>query len=288
MAFVSIFTAGDPVTFIYTPTAQAQVSGIVADFRGANNYRPNLIGDPYGDRDSTTSYFNRAAFAVPDPSQPFGNAGRNIVRGPNFWQVDFALQKHFRLPVGPNTRIEVRGEAFNLLNRVNFRPPVGNISATNFGSFTTHVRSAHHPARRPRQLLSVAARWNRVLVLVDTRQRFDAIRDAWDRPMSCWRGCCAHERGEGLGVLAAVRRSDECGRGAGGQRWTHVRLSQPCVRVPGESTDARSAFDVLVEMFDPRFVGFELDVFWASMAGLDPVTLHKESFGASSAAASEG
>jgi hypothetical protein len=137
VSFVSIFTAGDPVTFTYTPVAQAQVSGITSDFRGANNYRPNLSGDPIGDRDSTTSYFNRASFTIPDPSQPFGDAGRNTVRGPNFWQVDFALQKHFRLPVGPNTRIEVRGEAFNLLNRVNFRPPVGNISANNFGSFTT-------------------------------------------------------------------------------------------------------------------------------------------------------
>jgi hypothetical protein len=137
VAFVSIFTAGDPVTFTYSPVAQAQVSGIAADFRGANNYRPNVSGDPYGDRDSATSYFNRAAFTVPDPSQPFGNAGRNTVRGPNFWQVDFALAKRFQLPVGPNTRIEVRGEAFNLLNRVNFRPPVGNISANNFGSFTS-------------------------------------------------------------------------------------------------------------------------------------------------------
>jgi sugar phosphate isomerase/epimerase len=42
-----------------------------------------------------------------------------------------------------------------------------------------------------------------------------------------------------------------------------------------EVDGSRSAFDVLVEMFDPRFVGFELDVFWASMAGVDPVTLLK-------------
>jgi hypothetical protein len=76
--------------------AQAQVSGIASDFRGANNYRPNVIGDPYGDRESTTSYFNRASFAIPDPSQPFGDAGRNTVRGPNFWQVDLAALVVFR------------------------------------------------------------------------------------------------------------------------------------------------------------------------------------------------
>jgi hypothetical protein len=137
VAFVSIFAAGDPVTFTYTPVAQAQVSGIAADFRGANNYRPNVTGDPYGDKDSLTSYFDRASFQVPDPSQPFGDAERNSVRGPNFWQVDFALQKDYRLPVGSSTRLQVRAEAFNLFNRVNFRAPVGNLSANNFGSFTS-------------------------------------------------------------------------------------------------------------------------------------------------------
>ena len=53
-----------------------------------------------------------------------------------FWQVDFALQKRFRLPVGPNTNLEVRGEAFNLLNRTNFGAPNGNASSNAFGTIT--------------------------------------------------------------------------------------------------------------------------------------------------------
>ncbi|HTV02086.1 MAG TPA: carboxypeptidase regulatory-like domain-containing protein, partial [Luteitalea sp.] len=123
MAFISFVVSGDPVTFVYTPAALAQVSGITQDFRGANNYRPNLNGDPYGDRNSITSYFNRDAVTIPDTSTPFGNAPRNNVRGPNQWTVDFALQKRFRLPVGTNTNLEVRAEAFNLLNRTNFNAP---------------------------------------------------------------------------------------------------------------------------------------------------------------------
>ncbi len=138
VAFISTFAAGDPLTFTYVPVAQAQVSGISADFRGANNYRPDVVGDPYGDRDSITNYFNRDAVVVPtDVSRPFGNAERNAVRGPAFWQVDFALQKAFRLPVGANTQVQFRAEAFNLLNRTNFRAPVGNRSANNFGSITS-------------------------------------------------------------------------------------------------------------------------------------------------------
>lgn len=136
LAFVSLLNAGDPVTFTYTPSAQGQVSGITADFRGANNYRPNVVGDPYGDG-SITNYFDRSAIAIPSTSQPFGNAARNSVRGPLFWQVDFALQKRFRLPFGSNTNLEVRGEAFNVLNRTNFGTPNGNASSNAFGTITS-------------------------------------------------------------------------------------------------------------------------------------------------------
>jgi hypothetical protein len=136
MAFISLLNAGDPVTFTYTPTTQGQVSGITADFRGANNYRPNVTGDAYGDG-SITNYFDRTAITIPPSSAPFGNAARNSVHGPVFWQVDFALQKRFRLPVGNNTNIEVRGEAFNLLNRTNFGAPNGNASANAFGTITS-------------------------------------------------------------------------------------------------------------------------------------------------------
>ncbi len=137
VAGISTFTAGEPVTFTYTPTAQVQVSGIQQDFRGANNYRPNVVGDPYGDRGSITNYFDRDAVQIPTGPNPFGNAQRNAVRGPDFWQVDFALSKNVRLPIGSNTRLQFRAEAFNLLNRTNFRAPVGNRSANNFGSITS-------------------------------------------------------------------------------------------------------------------------------------------------------
>jgi outer membrane receptor protein involved in Fe transport len=82
-------------------------------------------------------YFNRAAVQIPDPSQPFGNASRNTVRGPNFWQVDLALQKRVRLPFVAHTSVDVRAEAFNLLNRTNLRAPSGNASSNAFGTITS-------------------------------------------------------------------------------------------------------------------------------------------------------
>ena len=134
---INTMASGEVVNLIYAPGAAFVVSGIQQDFRGANNYRPNVAGDPYGDRNSVTNYLNRDAVVIPtDPSQPFGNAERNSVRGPWFWQMDLVAAKDFRLPVGDATRIQVRFEAFNLLNKVNFRGPNGNRSNAAFGQIT--------------------------------------------------------------------------------------------------------------------------------------------------------
>ncbi len=135
---VNVMTSGEVVNLVYTPTTAFQVSGINQDFRGANNYRPNLSGSPYGDTSSVINYLNRDTVTLPtDPSQPFGNAPRNVARGPWFWQMDLVAAKDFRLPVGANTRAQFRLEAFNLLNRVNFRAPNGNRSQGSYGSITT-------------------------------------------------------------------------------------------------------------------------------------------------------
>jgi hypothetical protein len=138
IAGINSVYAGEPVTFTYTPATAAQVSGITQDFRGANIYRPNVVGDPLvpkSDR-SITNYFNRDAVVIPtDITQPFGNAKRNSVRGPLFWQIDLALSK--AVAFGGARRAEVRIEAFNLFDRANFRAPNGSRSAAGFGTITS-------------------------------------------------------------------------------------------------------------------------------------------------------
>src|SRR6185295_19287745 len=68
--------------------------------------RPDVVGNPdtgicpNGTNVGTPScWFNPTAFAVPAPGQ-FGDAGRNILRGPGFAQFDLALQKDFQLREG--------------------------------------------------------------------------------------------------------------------------------------------------------------------------------------------
>lgn len=130
--------SGQPITITYSPAAALAVSGIQQDFRGANNYRPNVIGNPIlsgGGPQKGLPYLNAASFAVP-VGTAFGNAGRNIARGPSFNQLDFAANKSFRLPF-ETARLQFRAEFFNLFNHTNFLPPNSNLSSgASFGKIT--------------------------------------------------------------------------------------------------------------------------------------------------------
>jgi TonB dependent receptor len=135
---VNVFTPGEMVTLVYSPATNFQVSSITNDFWGANNYRPNLTCDPYAasGQQSITNWFDASCVVLPtDPSQPFGNAPRNNVRGPKFTQFDLAAIKEIK--VGGQSRAEFRIEAFNLFNRVNFTPPASNRSVSTFGTITS-------------------------------------------------------------------------------------------------------------------------------------------------------
>ena len=97
----------------------------------------NQIGDPNsGAPEQLNKWFNAAAFAVPTATQntlPTERPG--AIRGPGFWNTDFALRKVTRITEG--TSIEMRFEAFNLLNHVNFANPVGDVADPNFGRISS-------------------------------------------------------------------------------------------------------------------------------------------------------
>jgi hypothetical protein len=117
------------------PVAVTQVTNANA-FAGYGVQRPNLVGDPTlrADQRTTSQWFNTAAFATPSPFT-IGSASRNPVRGPSYRNVDVALMR--RIPVGASQAIEVRAEAFNLLNTPNLGSPNAVAGAANFGTITT-------------------------------------------------------------------------------------------------------------------------------------------------------
>jgi hypothetical protein len=71
----------------------------------------------------TQEYFNPAAFQQ-NATGTFGNSGRNILRGPGFNNVDFAVMKI--IPLKSEQRsLTIRGEFFNVMNTPHFDTPAG-------------------------------------------------------------------------------------------------------------------------------------------------------------------
>jgi hypothetical protein len=141
---INTMQAGTPFNITYSPNAAQQVSlQISATYRGANEYRPDVvpgkkITQGRSSRAANTGYVNYvnfSAFQMPplkDASgnilSPFGNAPRNPGRTPAFYESDLALNKKFNLP-GDRLKMEFRTEIYNVFNHTNLYLP-GTISGS--------------------------------------------------------------------------------------------------------------------------------------------------------------
>ena len=65
----------------------------------------------------------------------FGNSGRNILRGPRFFNADMSLLKDTR--VTERVSVQLRAEFFNIFNTVRFNTPNRNVSSSQFGRITS-------------------------------------------------------------------------------------------------------------------------------------------------------
>lgn len=134
---VNTMTSGQPITFRYGPSP---VTNNLPSFLGGVALRPNVICDPInrGERTNPTrDYFVRSCLTTPHPTSPFGNAGRNTARSDNYFNLDLAVQKQFRIPITELTRLELRAEFFNVSNRTNFQAANSDINSTAFGTINS-------------------------------------------------------------------------------------------------------------------------------------------------------
>lgn len=141
-----IFTArtGTPLTVLVNRAAANVPSGQTqtqrANYVGGNVYLPNPGPD---------GWLNPAAFAAP-ANGTYGNAGRNVFRGPGLWQADLGLSKKFRITERLN--LDFRAEAFNLFNRAQYGNPVNNISNSTFGRINVTANDGATGTGASRQL----------------------------------------------------------------------------------------------------------------------------------------
>lgn len=97
-----------------------------------------MLANPYSSGKSIRQYLNPAAFATPATGM-YGNMGANNIEGPGFFGIDTGLTRKFK--IRERQSLEVRGEAFNVLNHTNPGNPVTTLSSTTFGV----IQSANDP-----------------------------------------------------------------------------------------------------------------------------------------------
>jgi hypothetical protein len=111
---------------------------------GIQNALPNVIGTPVMPQTVTCWFYasknpgcngitGTDAFSVPAPGV-FGNAGRNIIRGPDTKVFDFALDRNFTIT--ERFGLQFRWEVFNLSNTPQFALPNSNYSGGTPGVIT--------------------------------------------------------------------------------------------------------------------------------------------------------
>jgi len=101
-----------------------------ADYIGGDASLPN--DRPHGQL--VSQYFNAAAFTLNAPGT-FGNAGKNILRAPRFFNTDLNLLKNFKLT--ERASVQFRAEFFNIFNNVNFNAPQASLSSAAKSTITS-------------------------------------------------------------------------------------------------------------------------------------------------------
>ena len=113
-----------------TVTTNQDVAGT-----GISGQRVNLVSDDVYGAKTLDNYLNRAAFAAP-AAGTLGNLVANSIEGPAFWAVDLGLSR--LISITARQRVELRVEAFNLLNNFNWGNPQTNFDSGQFGRITTN------------------------------------------------------------------------------------------------------------------------------------------------------
>ncbi len=116
-------------------------SGIDNSLSGVGRDRADLAGDKIPQVDTGLSHgqfiqraFDTSVFAR-NAIGTFGNTGKNILRGPRFFNTDLGLIK--TTAITERASVQFRAEFFNIFNNVNFGQPNGQRNSAFFGKITS-------------------------------------------------------------------------------------------------------------------------------------------------------
>ena len=140
LAGIAIFQSGRPFTVV------SQAPFPTGDFNGDGFNWDSPNTPAFGNSvSSERSDFINGLFLASDfprpPSGQQGNLGRNTFDGPGLANVNLNVIKAVKIPwfLSESATLELRGEIFNLFNRVNLTPPVADLSNGLFGRSTSQT-----------------------------------------------------------------------------------------------------------------------------------------------------
>jgi hypothetical protein len=139
-------SAGSPFGITDNSYGFCNGAGVLSD-------RPNMIGNPLpsGFHQTVARWFDTNAFDFSgtcpaaslvdftgpfDVHKAFGDAPRYFsnIRNPGVNNLDFSVQKDFKIPAGEQTRLTFSADCFNLPNHPEFAEPNADPLNQNFGS----------------------------------------------------------------------------------------------------------------------------------------------------------
>jgi hypothetical protein len=135
------WVAGDwqlsPIIGAHTGGYFTVTTGVDNALSGIGGQRPNqTAGNVYCANQNINCWMNLSAFQSPAPGT-LGDLGNNSLIGPGYFDIDLALSRRFK--IRERQSVEVRGEAFNIQNRVNYLNPTALTNSSNFGKILTDV-----------------------------------------------------------------------------------------------------------------------------------------------------
>jgi len=128
---IAIANSATPYTIYDSTNASLQASA--PPISGYPASRPNVIGNPNHGPHTVAQWIDPANFQRLSPvtnAGQFGDAGRNIARGPASADVDLSVIKYFRIT--ERVGLQFRAESFNVANHANFGLPIADLASPTF------------------------------------------------------------------------------------------------------------------------------------------------------------
>jgi hypothetical protein len=145
-----LFTGWQTLGILTLQSGRPFTVALISDFDNSNtgrsslgfgaNDRPNVVGNAEVSHRTPNQWFNTSAFAFPQFGT-FGNAGRNILDGPTYKNINASLVKDTH--IGERFNVQFRAEVFNLFNHPNFNLPDNFLGSPTFGQILSAEAPRH-------------------------------------------------------------------------------------------------------------------------------------------------